>query len=225
MARSFRRTVRRFLRHRKGVSAIEFAIGAPLVILLFLMGVDTIRFVIATEKIDDVATTISQVISQNQTGSVTYVDLQFYHDVAMVIFPQILADAKQRNMSWSNDIDIGMASVKFTATTANCGASCVYIPQMVWAGGSSPRSCVVPLLAASDTAQPSPITLPKDAFGPGSITIVDVAYNFRPTIAPFFLQTIPIRRSYYMAPRYVPLIKYQTIAGDNGIAAPCPAFV
>ncbi len=225
MLRPFRRTLRHFLRHCKGVSAIEFAIGAPLVILLFIMGVDTIRFVVTTEKIDDVATTISQMISQNQTGSVTYVDLQFYHDVAMVIFPQILADAKQQNMAWSSDISISMASVKFTASTPNCGATCVYIPQMVWAGGSSPRSCIVPLLAASDTAQPSPLTMPKDAFGPGSITIVDVAYNFRPTIAPFFMQTIPIKRSYYMAPRYVSLVKYQTITGDNGIAAPCPAFV
>jgi Flp pilus assembly protein TadG len=214
------RLIGTFRRDRRGVSAIEFAFGAPVVILLLLMGVDTTRYITATKRIENVAATIGQMISVNQSGSVAYSDLQFDHDSAMVIFPQVLADAKQRNVAWSNDIGISMASIQFS-TASGCTSNCTYVPKMMWSGGSSPRSCTAVLTPVSDTAPPSPTTLPADVFGPGSLIVVDLTFNFRPTIAPRFMSSIPIARSYYVAPRYVPAIDYTVVTGDNGIAKHC----
>ena len=216
--------VREFIRSRAGISAIEFAIGSPVFILLLLFGVDTARYVVATEKIVNVASTIGQMISQNTTGTVNYIDLQFYRDSAMVIFPQVLADAKQQNIAWYNDISITMSSVNFVSSPSGCTTACTYTPQVVWSGGTSPRSCTLPITSASDTAIPSATTLPSDVYGPGSLIVVDVSFTFRPTIAPTFMQSMKVVRSFYLAPRFVPLIKYSTISGDNGFASECPKY-
>ena len=214
----------KFLRNRAGISAIEFAVAAPVLILLLVFGFDIARFVISTEKVVNVASTVGQMISQNTTGTVNYVDVQFYRDSAMVIFPQILADAKQQNIAWYNDISITMSSINFVASPSGCTTSCTYKPEVVWSGGSNPRSCTAPITSSSDTAAPSPTTLPVDVYGPGTLIVVDVTFTFKPTIAPSFMKNINISRSYYLAPRFVPMVKYAVISGDNGIAAECPKY-
>ncbi len=214
----------KFLRNTAGISAIEFAVAAPVLILLLVFGFDIARFVISTEKVVNVASTVGQMISQNTTGTVNYVDVQFYRDSAMVIFPQVLADAKQQNIAWYNDISITMSSINFVASPSGCTTSCTYKPEVVWSGGSNPRSCTAPITSSSDTAAPSPTTLPVDVYGPGTLIVVDVTFTFKPTIAPSFMKNINISRSYYLAPRFVPMVKYAVISGDNGIAAECPNY-
>src|ERR1700722_1127509 len=98
----------RLRRDCAGAAALEMAFVAPVIILLALAGVDTTRYIIATEQISKVANTIGQMLTENATGKVNYVDLQFYHDSAMVIYPDVLADAAARNIAWSNDISISM---------------------------------------------------------------------------------------------------------------------
>ncbi len=210
-----------FARDERGVSALEFAFCAPLFIVLILMGVDTTRFLVCTRQVEEVATAIGQMISVDQDGQVNYVDLQFYHDSAMVIFPQVLADSAQLGKTWGNDIGISMASIQFTPSSTSCTTNCTYLPKVLWTGGTTPRSCTAMPTASTDTATPSATTLPADAYGAGSIIVVDVTFNFRPTIAPRFMTTIPIKRSYYVTPRYVPSITYVTSTGDNGIAHSC----
>ena len=203
----------RFGGDRRGVAALEFAIGAPMLIALLLLGVDVSRYIIATKRIENVAATIGQMISVSQTGTVSATDLQFFHDSAMVIFPQVLADSYAQQIAWGADIGITMSGVTFTQSGNT------YVPHLVWTGGTMPRSCTVTMTAAPDTAAPSPSKLPADVFGPSMLVVVDVTYAFRPTIAPTFLSTIPIARSYYVAPRYVSSITY---AGASGpVAANC----
>jgi hypothetical protein len=218
----FRRYLAAFGRSRGGTAAMEFAAIAPVMVLLALAGADTARYVSATEGISKAANTIGQMLTANSTGTVNYVDLQFYHDSTMVIFPDVLADAARRSIPWSQDISITMSSIQFTTTQTNCGSSCVYTAKVVWTGGGNPRPCGVALAAVPDGTAPSPTTLPTDAFGPGSVIAVDIAYTFRPWFSSFILSSIPISRSIYLAPRYIPLITYQVISGDNHIAASCP---
>lgn len=211
----------RLRRDERAVSAIEFALGAPIFMVLLLMGVDTARYVLATRQVEDVAATIGQMISVNQSGTVNYVDLQFFHDSAMVIYPQVLADSAQQAVPWSKDINISMSSIIFTATPSSCTSNCTYVPKVLWSGGSIPRSCTVMPASVADTSRPSSTTLPADVFGSGSIIVVDVSFAFRPTLAPQFMKAMTIARSYYVAPRYVTAINYATVSGDNGIAKSC----
>lgn len=211
-----------FHRDRSGIAAIEMAFVAPVMVLLALAGTDTARYVIATEQISKVANTIGQMLTENTSGSVNYVDLQFYHDSAMVIYPDVLSDAAKQNIPWSSDIAITMSSIQFTTTQKNCGTTCTYTPKVVWTGGSNPRACGSIFTSVSDISVPSATTLPQDIYGPGSVIVVDIQYNYHPWFASYLGASIGIARSVYLAPRYVSLVSYQVVAGDNGIAASCP---
>jgi Flp pilus assembly protein TadG len=212
---------RGFIGDRAGVSAVEFAIIAPIMILLGLGGVDSAHYIEATQEINVAAKTIGQMLTENTTGDVNYVDLQFYHDSTVIAFPEVLADAAKKSIQWSNDISITMSSIKFTATPANCTSSCTYTPKVIWTAGNNPRTCGKPLLPVVDASVPSPTTLPTDVYGPGSLIVVDISYNFTPVFSSVLPSPISIARSIYLAPRYVPLINYQAISGDNGIATIC----
>ena len=222
MLTSLRARLADFRSARQGIAAVEFAFIAPIMVMLAIGATDTTRYVIATEKINKAASTIAQMITTNNTGSVNYIDLQFYHDSTMVIFPDVLSDAARQSIPWYQDINISMASVKFSTAQQNCGTTCTYTPKVVWAGGNNPRPCTPTLTQMSDVTVPSPTTLPSDVYGPGSIIVVDIQYNFHPFFGLFIPMSIGIARSVYLAPRYVPLINYQVISGDNGIAKSCP---
>lgn len=222
-----------FFDDRRAVSAIEFAIWAPFMCFLFLGSMDIIRYIQATGRLTDVAGTMGQMLSVNTTGTVNYVDLQFFHDSAMITYPQVLVDAAQQNKSWSNDMAITITSITFTATPSGCTSSCTYVPRVVWSNGTNKRPCTAtnattaPITSMSDTSSPSATTLPADGFGPTSLLVVDVVYTFRPLFAiralPGFpaLGNINIARSFYTSPRYVQSVVYQTVSGDPGTTTVC----
>jgi hypothetical protein len=142
----------------------------------------------------------------------------------MVIFPEILQDAAQKNISWNKDISIAMASIGFTPKATNCTSNCTYTANVVWTNGSPARTCGNPLNPVADSAPPTNTTLPTDAFGPGSLIVVDVAYNYIPMLGLGIVTAIPIKQTAYLAPRYVPLIEYSVATGDDGIGTECPGY-
>jgi hypothetical protein len=231
------RRAKEFWRARQAIAATEFALVLPLLLMLMLGSVEVSRVIIAARSVTAVATTAVEMLSQNGTGNVSYVDLHFASDSTMVIFPQILQDAKQKGISWKNDISISMAGVCFgsSPTTCACMPTCTYA-NVVWNSGSNKRTCGVNLTSAPDTAAPSKTTLPADVFGPGSLIVVDIVYNYTPMFGSVFTAlfgsplfgTVPIARSAYLAPRYIQLPRYikynNTVSGDDGIGAECPGY-
>lgn len=211
-----------FAHETAAVSAIEFALWTPFLLILLLGGVDITRYEIATGRLSDAANTIGQMLAVNTSGSVNYVDLQFYHDASLVAFPQVLADAAARGITWSQNIAITMSSVAFVAQPQNCTGNCTYKPKLVWTSGDNKRSCATTMTSASDTSAPGSGTLPADAFGPNTIFVVDIAYNFRPLFASAILGNRTILRSYFVSPRYVPAVAFQAVSGDPGTTTVCP---
>ena len=227
------RTLSSFPRDRRAVSAIEFAIWAPVICFFVLGSTDIVRYTLATGRLSDVAGTMGQMLSVNTTGSVNYIDLQFYHDSAMITYPQVLMDAAQQGTAWSNDMSITMTSITFTAQPSGCTLNCTYVPTVVWSAGSSKRPCTAkgantpPISSMADTSSPSATTLPADTYGPTSLLVVDVSFTFRPLFAikPLpglgALSNITIARSFYTSPRYVTTVGYTSIGGDPGTTTVC----
>ena len=214
-----------------GVSSIEFALCTPFFILLLLGGVDMVRFIKANDRVEAISTTIASMIAENATGAVdsgtvqvNYVDVQFAHDAAMLVYPSLLRDAFRQGQEWSKTISISMAVVDFGPAQSGCSSNCIYVPKVVWSGGDKPRSCLEPPTAAGDTDPPSSTTLPTHIYGPGSSVVVDITYRFKPLIQSRFFNDVTIARSYYVAPRFGSIIKYTSISGDNGIARSCPGY-
>ena len=218
------RRAKEFWRARQAIAATEFALVLPLLVILMLGSVEAARLIVSARKVTLVATTAVEMLTQNGTGKINYVDLHFATDSTMVIFPQILQDAAQKGISWKNDISVSMASVVFTPNPSTCTSNCSYNANVVWNSGPNKRTCGVLLVSATDTATPSNTKLPADVFGPGSIIVVDVLFNYTPIFGLGLFGTIPIARSAYLAPRYVPLIKYAVVSGDDGVGAECPGY-
>jgi len=241
LAAFLRAAASKFWHAQKAIAAAEFALVLPILITVMLGSVEVARLIIFARNVTQVANTAVEMLTETTaaTGSgtvtVNYIDLHFAADSTMVIFPQILQDAAQKGISWNNDISISMASVCFgssaTACTPACTSNCTYA-NVVWTSGpaSEKRQCGVSLTAAPDTAAPSKTTLPADVFGPGSIIVVDIVFNYTPMFGLGLFGTIPIKRSAYVAPRYVPAtssinyIKYAVISGDDGMGTECPGF-
>jgi Flp pilus assembly protein TadG len=225
-ARRSRQPLKRFWEARQAIAAVEFALVLPLLVILMLGSVEAARLITFARRVTLVATTAVEMLTQIGTGTINYVDLHFAVDSTMVIFPQILQDAAQKHVSWSNDIEVSIASVVFTPNPSTCTSNCSYVAIVVWNSGpaSNKRTCGVPLISAADTAAPSKTTLPADVFGPGSIVVVDIVFSCTPISGFGLFGTIPIARSAYLSPRYVPLIKYAVASGDDGIGTECPGY-
>jgi len=239
-ARALPAALGRFLGAERGVAAIEFAVILPILLVLLLTGTQVVIYINASRKVGQVARSISQMVSQakppdtSTTATVNALDLHFSLDAAMVIFPYLLNDAKRQNLSWWGDISINYASIAFTKVTATCNdpadQSACYTANVVWTStgtaqpyGANYRPCSTPQLPADNTAAPNRTTLPRSVFGPATLIVIDVVFNFTPTLGSKFFPAIKIARSAYVQPRYASLINYDTTNND-GIATKCPGY-
>lgn len=190
----------------------------PFLIALLFGSFELTRYINTSRQITNLADSVAQLFAQNTSGSITDTDLHFAIDSTMVTFPNVLGDAHKRGLFWYQDIYVAMSSVLFSPTVAGCTSNCTYNAKLMWTTGSRP--CSTNLTPAADTAAPSLTTLPMDAFGPGSMIVVDIVYNYRPIVATNLLGVKTITRSTYLQPRYVTSVKYVTSGGGMGTACP-----
>lgn len=213
------------LNTRRGSATVEFAIIFPTLLMILVSMVDVTNMVTTSRRLQIVANSIAALVAATNSGSVTYADLEFAASSAMVLFPGVLSDSHAKNEAWSSDISISISSVVFKKTNPQCVASCAYTANVAWSGGAARRPCGINLTPVADTAPPSTMTLPTDAFGPGSVIVADVVYTFTPTF--LTIAAVTFRKSSYIAPRYVPpssYISYSVVTGDDGYAASCPGY-
>lgn len=235
--------IRRFRSAEDGIAAIEFAMMLPVLLTIMLGGIQVVAYINAVRKVELVVRSISQMISQTKPpsdGSTTVAtvnasDLHFSFDSALVLFPYLMPEGKRQSKQWWQVITINYASIQFTKISNTCtdssDLSACYVANVVWtssgtsqpAGGPTYRPCVVPQIAASNTAPPNRATLPRSLFGPASMVVIDVMFTFKPTFGASYLPSIQIARSAYVQPRYASLINFDT-NGNDGIATKCPGF-
>ena len=233
--------VQRFRAAEKGLAAIEFAVALPVLLLTVLAGTQVTNYVDASRKVDLIAQSISQMISQSMppdNKSVALVDasdLHFSFDSALVLFPYLLRDSARQGVAWWEDISINYASIAFRPKSASCAdsldMSACYTANVVWTStgtaqppeGPNFRPCSVEQQPADNAAAPGRATLPRSVYGPSSLIVIDVVFTFRPTFGSRLVPPVRIARSAYVQPRYASLINYDT-ANNTGIATKCPGF-
>ena len=231
--RSVLATVLRFRERTDGVSAIEFAIVFPVMMMVMLGGTQLVTYINAVRKVEAAASSISEMISQtydpnNQGATTVFVtanDLHFAFDQTMVIFPYVMKDAARQGVSWWNDVTIDFASIKFIPNGTSCAGSydqsSCYVANVVWTttgAGSNYRSCGI--LQPTASSYPDKTKLPSNVFGAGSIIVVDVVFTFVPSFGAKFFGAQRIARSVYIQPRYASLIDFNVI-GNDGFATEC----
>ncbi|WP_244472233.1 MULTISPECIES: TadE family protein [unclassified Methylobacterium] len=216
------------------MAAIEFALIMPILFAIMLGGIQVVSYTNAARRVDLLARSIGEMISQAvppagaSEATVNALDLHFAYDAALVTFPYVMADAKQKGVQWWQNIAINFASIRFTPVSGNCQASAdpssCREASVVWTStgvhGGGFRTCTPKQTPVDDTNPPSATTLPRSIFGAASIVVVDVVFTFKPTFGENFVPAIKIARTAYMQPRYATLINYDTTNSD-GIGSKC----
>lgn len=228
------RPLHAFGRDIGAIAAIEFAVIAPLLVALVGGGYELARAVSEARQLTSLANSIAMMLTTNTSGYVNYLNLHYAFDSAMVNFPPVLSNSYSKSMTWSSDISISMAGVSFTPTVTGCTTGCTYKANIVWTGGSAARACGVHPTSVADASAPSPSTLPANLFdavstptgtaAPLFVVAVDVVYAWSPTVFPKLFGAITLKRSAYLAPRYVSEIKYSVVAGDDAFGKECSGF-
>lgn len=241
---ALRAQANRFRSAEDGIAAIEFALILPTLLLIMFLAIQVVAYIDATRKVELVAHSISQMISQSVPPNNTTVarvnatDLHFSYDATLVLFPYVMKDAKRRGRTWSQNISINYASIQFTARNAACQSnpdtssdlSTCFDANVVWTttgtaqpGGDNYRPCDTLQVPAADDAAPNRTSLPRSSYGPGSLVVIDVVFDFKPTFGSGLVPAVRIARSAYVQPRYASLVNFDTTNND-GIATRCTGF-
>ncbi|GJE58419.1 TadE/TadG family type IV pilus assembly protein [Methylobacterium trifolii] len=233
--------LRRFAAANGAMAAVEFGLVLPILLAIMFGGTQVVTYINATRKVDLVARSISQMISQvtppggSTVATVNATDMHFSFDAALVLFPFVMADSKRQGISWWQDISINYASIQFTQLATNCtnsaDMSACYRANVVWTStgtaqpksGDNYRPCVTAQTPSDNSASPSRATLPRSVYGPASLVVIDVVFNFTPTFGSQFIPPVRIARSAYVQPRYASLVNFDTTSND-GIATKCPGY-
>ncbi|NEU13088.1 hypothetical protein G3T14_13190 [Methylobacterium sp. BTF04] len=185
----------------------------PILILLSVVAFDFSRYILYLRKVALASSTMAELIARNDTGKISQADILAFSRAQLVIFPEAMQSARGQGKSVWDITKWSLSGVQFK-TTANCTSNCTYTPYVAWSSGKG-RPCAVPLLAAADTDPPAPTTLPTDTFGPNFLIVADVVFTYTPVVAQSIIGTVNIAKSFYVPPRYVSAIAFDTSAGST----------
>lgn len=192
---------RGFLRARDGISIVEFALVAPVMILLFLGSIDVGRAVSASNRVSYVSATIGELVSQ-ATDKLTPDQIDGFIALAPLINPDILRYGRQTgNTNIASLSKITVSSVTFTKTSATCTVGCVYVGAVVFSRTNSGtvRPCGL-ITAAPDGSAGTPTSVPTSLYGPDSLVVIDVEIPFKPIL----ISSLPLPTSFKSTSYYRP---------------------
>lgn len=171
--------IRRFFRSESGIAAVEFALIAPVMMLLFLGGVEMARYILIHQKIDRAANTIADNIAQME--AVTTGDLN-------ILFAAANDLVRPYDMQTNGEIII--SSVTKTGTNN---------PLVVW----QYRSNTVPSKTSHIGAVNGTATLPNGFTMQANddLIVAEVFYDFTPMVGETVMEGGGIYKVAYFRPR------------------------
>lgn len=204
---------RRFRHNQSGLAIIEFSLILPVLVLIAVATFDLARYIICIRKIEMAASTMAELLARNDTKKVSQTDLLAVSRAQLVIFPESMQAARDQKVSVWTLLKWSLSGVQFK-TTAGCTSNCTYVPYVSWTSGQG-RPCTVPLSSAPNTSKPTATTLPSDTFGPGFLVVADVTFTYKPILLQSIIGTVVVSRSFYINPRYVSTIAFDSSAGTG----------
>lgn len=197
------RLVRRWLaRSARGVAALEFALLAPMLMMVSAGLYDLTTAFIAWKRVSLTAQAIAEIatIMAATTAGTNQLTLSQATTAASAIYAYLPATQSASAPAFG----VVMSSIVMQPTVSGCTTACTYTANVAWSGtfqgSGTTRQCGT-LSFVADTAAPSPATLPTDAQGSSPLLVVDVNYTFYPLFYKFFTGPIPMKQSAYFSPR------------------------
>lgn len=209
---------RRFRRAAGGLAAIEFAMILPLLLLMFVSTIEIARGFDERRKVDRLAATICDVLSQQTTAK----------PVATSTLASLLAAAPAMTEPYPSDRLTVTASVVSLNVRAD-GTCCDARVRWSYARGGVLRPCGTNLDQVAETVPAAPTNILASAIGdpstgstlPGDIVVTDVSDQFQPLFDGLFsVFAGGFHRTSYLAVRESGQLSIQTpiapYAGQTG---------
>lgn len=167
-------------RGEQGIAAMEFAMVAPMLVLIFLGGYEINRYIQIAQKVDNVAYTVADVVSQ-QT-SITNNQLAVYMEAATQLM---------------QPLTFGSSGVVIVTSVYRASGSANAVVQWRYTGGGTlSRTSTLGNVGATATL-PSGFTLNQR----DNVIIVEVYYVFNPIMSGYVLSQTDIYKRAIFKPR------------------------
>lgn len=201
------RLARRFRRREDGVSAVEFGMLAPILVVMLTGAVEFSGAITAANRSTHVADALAEMVSRVD-HVVTADELKNFSLAAALVDPEIVKYARVSNTPLEQAFKVTISSVQFEPKILTCLLlGCAYDANVVFSYtlNGTKRACGK-LTSAAATAQ-TLATLPSDVYGPGSLVVVDVEVAYATVMPVRLAKTMTFKRSAYFRPRYVPRVQ------------------
>lgn len=185
--------IRKYAARQDGVAAVEFALIAPLLVLLFFGAVELSNLLIADSRLRTVAASMSDLLTQKSNGTVSETDLNVANTAAAQIMMPLPVGGPR-------------LAILFTAwRPVTINTSRVLWTRIITGGANGNQLGTVMGLttpACATDGLPSGL-LPKSAASPfNDVLQVTAVYDFHPWFATIFSGSILLRSVNYNMPRY-----------------------
>lgn len=200
--------LKKYAARQDGVAAVEFALIAPLLVLLFFGAVELSNMLIADSRLRTVAASMSDLLTQKSNGTISETDLNVANTAAAQIMMPLPVGSSR-------------LAILFTAwRPISTNKSRVLWTRIITGGTTGNQLGTVLGLTtpACDTDGLPAGLLPKTGSSPfNDVLQVSAVYEFRPWFATIFNGSILLRSVNYNMPRYS-----LTINPGSTITPPCP---
>lgn len=165
--------LKRLLHDRRGVSAVEFALIAPVMIMLYLGLAEMTMGLMANRRVSHVASAVGDLVAQFPTTTTAEIDDVFeVGEAVMAPFPA------------------GTLAIRLTSIKADAAG----VPKVVW---SKVHGTTLSALAANTT-----MTLPVGLVAANeSVIMADTRYAYTSTVSQTLPKAMVFSETYYLRPR------------------------
>ena len=200
--------LRTFARSFGGSAAVEFAIIAPVAILLYIGVAEVGDGVMASRKATSVAATLVNLLSlQGTTTQQTSTPTPGNAISATTLSSLLTSAAALMAPEPTNTLTMTVSAVDITNTAQ--GICCSALTRWSYTQGGMLRPCLTQLTALPSSSDYSATQIPAGLLPTGSplpspisVLISDVSYTYQPLFGPGLLKFSPVmQRTVYMFPR------------------------
>ena len=197
-----------FLRCQSASVAIEFAMVAPVAILLYVGAAEITDGVMASRRVTVVAKTLSDLVSLQGTTTQKTSTPTPGNAVTATTLSSLLTSAAAILVPYpTSSLTMTISAIDVTNTAG--GTCCSALVRWSYTQGGTLRPCVAQITALPSTSDYSPNQIPSSLLPSGTqlpspfyIVVADVGYTYQPVMSKNIINFAPVmQRTRYMFPR------------------------
>lgn len=175
-------------RDRNGVAAVEFALLAPMILLLLLAVVEYSKFTMVDRRAGLAAQMLAEYLSRDPDNFQTRDERHQAQDIWMIANPTADGANEFSDSGWQRGYSFGWASAEFVPRDPTCtNATCEFDPEVNWVfhlpfGTQKQVKTSCNLETVPNSTPLDGTNVPIGIAGRAAIVMVDIVYPYQPLV-------------------------------------------